>query len=233
MKGRVLVVDDEESIRRLVAFNLEKDGYQVDTARDGEEALQGLALRPPDLLILDLMLPGVDGVEVFRRLRQQGLDVPVIMLTARDEEVDRVVGLELGADDYVTKPFSLRELVARVNAVLRRHRGYSDQKDSAIRLRQGELVVEPRCYRVRRRGQLVSLTPREFELLLYLAQHPGRVMSRDHLLDVLWGFTFVGDTRIVDVHISNLREKVEDDPRHPKLIKTVRGVGYKLEDDER
>ena len=228
MASRILVVDDEESISKLVAYNLQQAGFEVETADTGTRALEMLQEQPrPDLIVLDLMLPGIGGMELCQRLRKEGILTPIIMLTAKDDEVDRILGLEMGADDYVTKPFSPRELVARVKAVLRRANDEGGGAEEGV-FHCGEIVVDVNRYEVTIRGEHVDLTPREFELLHYLAKHMGRVMSRDTLLDKVWGYEFAGDTRIVDVHISHLRDKLERDPKQPDYIKTVRGVGYKL-----
>lgn len=227
MSQKILVVDDEKSIVRLVTFNLEKEGYTTLKAYDGEEALDLMRREKPDLVLLDIMLPKIDGFDVCRRIRQEGMQVAVIMLTAKDQEIDIVLGLELGADDYITKPFSPRELVARVKAVLRR---MAAQEGSAREegMKIGGLVIDSSKYEVTVNGRPVELTPKEFELLDFLARNAGRVMTRDALLNHLWGYTYAGDTRIVDVHISHLREKIEDNPKNPVYIKTVRGVGYKF-----
>lgn len=226
--SRILVVDDEESISKLVEYNLQQAGFEVSTADSGTRAMEILATPPrPDLIVLDLMLPGIGGMELCQRLRKDGVTTPIIMLTAKDDEVDRILGLEMGADDYVTKPFSPRELVARVKAVLRRSGDESGGQEEGV-YHCGEIILDTNRYDVSIRGERVDLTPREFELLHYLAKHMGRVMSRDHLLDKVWGYEFAGDTRIVDVHISHLRDKLERDPKQPEYIKTVRGVGYKL-----
>jgi two-component system alkaline phosphatase synthesis response regulator PhoP len=223
---RVLVVDDEESIRKLVEYNLTQAGYEVTVAEDGLQALDMIHQQHVDMVVLDLMLPGIGGMELCKRLRQQQSKVPIIMLTARGEEIDRVLGLEMGADDYVTKPFSPRELVARVRAVLRRNPEESGEGGGFIEA--GPLRLDPEKYVVTVRGEVVDLTPREFELLHYLLRHMDRVVSRDQLLDRVWGYEYAGDTRLVDVHISHLRDKIESDPKAPQYIKTVRGVGYKF-----
>lgn len=225
--SHILVVDDEESISKLVEYNLQQAGFEVSTANSGTRAYEILQETPrPDLIVLDLMLPGIGGMELCQRLRKEGISTPIIMLTAKEDEVDRILGLEMGADDYVTKPFSPRELVARVKAVLRRANEDSQSEEGVYNC--GEIMLDINRYEVTIRGERVDLTPREFELLHYLAKHMGRVMSRDHLLDKVWGYEFAGDTRIVDVHISHLRDKLERDPKQPEYIKTVRGVGYKL-----
>ena len=227
MAQKILVVDDEKSIVRLVTFNLEKEGFKTLKAYDGEEALQLARDEKPDLVLLDIMLPRVDGLEVCRRIRQENIPVAVIMVTAKDEEIDTVLGLELGADDYITKPFSPRELLARVKAVLRRT---NTKVENASResINIGDLVIDSSRYEVHVKNQPVELTPKEFELLDFLARNMGRVMTRDVLLNHLWGYTYAGDTRIVDVHVSHLREKIEENPKRPAYIKTVRGVGYKF-----
>ncbi len=227
MAQKILVVDDEKSIVRLVTFNLEKEGFKTLKAYDGEEALQLARDEKPDLVLLDIMLPRVDGLEVCRRIRQENIPVAVIMVTAKDEEIDTVLGLELGADDYITKPFSPRELLARVKAVLRRTNTKVENasRESII---IGDLVIDSSRYEVNVKNQPVELTPKEFELLDFLARNMGRVMTRDVLLNHLWGYTYAGDTRIVDVHVSHLREKIEENPKRPAYIKTVRGVGYKF-----
>jgi two-component system alkaline phosphatase synthesis response regulator PhoP len=227
---RILVVEDEANIVNLVRAYLERDGFAVDTATDGRAALHHARTTRPQLIVLDLMLPGMDGQEVCRRLRQES-DVYILMLTAKSEEADRIVGLELGADDYLTKPFSPRELVARVKAVLRRSRpGASTLPDSD----RGIIDAPPLCIdlarrRVTKRGAPVDLTALEFDLLRALAGSPGIVYSRAQLLQRVWGYDFLGDERVVDVHIGLLRKKIEDDPSEPELLKTVRGVGYKFD----
>ncbi|MCG5037061.1 response regulator YycF [Lactiplantibacillus plantarum] len=215
-------------------FNLTKEGYEVHVAADGEEALQKVDEVHPDLILLDLMLPKMDGLEVARQVRKN-YDMPIIMVTAKDSELDKVLGLELGADDYVTKPFSNRELVARVKANLRRQGAPSAQpaeveENSDIEI--GDLVIHPEAYMVSKRGENIELTHREFELLHYLAQHIGQVMTREHLLQTVWGYDYFGDVRTVDVTVRRLREKVEDNPSHPKWLVTRRGVGYYLRNPE-
>ena len=231
MPHKVLVVDDEKSILRLITFNLEKEGFQTIVANAGNEALAKINAEQPDLVILDLMLPGLDGLEVCRRVRQEGLPVAVIMLTAKDQEIDRVLGLELGADDYITKPFSPRELVARVKAVLRRTSARQEISQPGGRLKIGPLTIDAERYEVKVGGKQVELTPKEFELLEFLARNAGKVMTRDVLLNSIWDYTYDGDTRIVDVHVSHLREKIEANPKNPVYIKTVRGVGYKFKEN--
>ncbi len=228
MAERVLVVDDEESIRTLVEYNLRQAGYDVLVAEDGQTALSIVSQRGVDLLVLDLMLPGLNGLELCKRLRQEQSQIPIIMLTARGEEIDRVLGLEMGADDYVTKPFSPRELVARVRAVLRRKVDEMAPATGDAAFVVGDVRLDPERYELTVRGEVIELTPREFELLHYLLKNLDRVVSCDQLLDRVWGYEYAGDTRLVDVHISHLRDKIEDDPRAPRYIKTVRGVGYKF-----
>ncbi|BCJ87857.1 response regulator transcription factor [Effusibacillus dendaii] len=227
---RILIVEDEESIRKLVQYNLVQAGYEILEADNGLTAIEMVKTERPDLVILDVMLPGLNGVEVCQQMRRQGLSTPIIMLTARDDEVDRILGLEMGADDYVTKPFSPRELAARVKAVLRR--SGDDAADTAGVYQCGDISVDINKYEVTIRGEKVDLTPREFELLHYLMKNRGRVLARDQLLDKVWGYEFAGDTRIVDVHISHLRDKLEKEPKNPRYIKTIRGVGYKLVEGE-
>ncbi|WP_445623949.1 response regulator YycF [Lacticaseibacillus paracasei] len=231
MAKKILVVDDEKPISDIVKFNLDKEGYDVVTAYDGEEALKKVEAESPDLILLDLMLPKIDGLEVARQIRKEH-DTPIIMLTAKDSEIDKVLGLELGADDYVTKPFSNRELVARVKANLRRTASSdaaSNEEDEANKeLEVGDLTIHPDAYTVSKRGENIELTHREFELLHYLARHLGQVMTREHLLQTVWGYDYFGDVRTVDVTVRRLREKIEDNPSHPEWLVTRRGVGYYL-----
>lgn len=227
MDKKILVVDDEQPIADILQFNLEKEGYQVVVAYDGEEALQKADEEKPDLVLLDLMLPIKDGMEVCKELRKT-YDMPIIMLTAKDSEIDKVLGLELGADDYVTKPFSNRELIARVKANLRRHQQEAEKEDKGNEIAVGALVILPDAYLVTKRGDSIELTHREFELLHYLAKHLGQVMTREHLLQTVWGYDYFGDVRTVDVTVRRLREKVEDNPSRPAWIITRRGVGYYL-----
>lgn len=237
MNKKILVVDDEESIVTLLSYNLERAGYDVVTARDGEEALEKAASEQPDLIVLDLMLPKMDGIEVCKQLRIQKMMFPILMLTAKDDEFDKVLGLELGADDYMTKPFSPREVGARVKAILRRAQqsqpvSMQEEKEEVIadQIKIGELRILPEHYEVYFQEERLELTPKEFELLLYLAKHKGRVLTRDLLLSAVWNYDFAGDTRIVDVHISHLRDKIEKNTKKPTYIKTIRGLGYKLEE---
>ncbi len=234
MSKKILVVDDEQSIATLLKYNLEQSGYSVVTAHDGEEGRDKAIEQSPDLIILDLMLPQMDGIEVCKELRQRKVNTPILMLTAKDDEFDKVLGLELGADDYMTKPFSPREVVARVKAILRRSQAIQESVESTILeptdyKEVGELKVYPEQYEAYFEGELLELTPKEFELLLYLTNNRGRVLTRDQLLSAVWNYDFAGDTRIVDVHISHLREKIESNTKKPIYIKTIRGLGYKLE----
>ncbi|MBU9721151.1 MULTISPECIES: response regulator transcription factor [Bacillaceae] len=232
MSQHVLVVDDEESIITLLQFNLEKEGFIVTTASNGKDALEKGLNNPFDLILLDLMLPEMDGLEVCKRLRENKVTTPIFMLTAKDDEFDKVLGLELGADDYLTKPFSPREVVARVRAILRRTRSrVEDQviENKEVKITIGDVDIYPENYEVFLKGKPLELTPKEFELLLYLANHKGRALARDQLLNAVWNYEFVGDTRIVDVHVSHLRDKIEPNTKKPVYIKTIRGLGYKLE----
>lgn len=231
---KILVVDDEKPISDIVKFNLVKEGYEVFTAYDGEEALEQVEEVRPDLIILDLMLPKIDGLEVCREIRKTH-DMPIIMVTAKDSEIDKVIGLELGADDYVTKPFSNRELIARVKANLRRHTNAKSvvvEEEETNDIEVGALTVHPDAYIVSKRGETIELTHREFELLHYLAKHLGQVMTREHLLQTVWGYDYFGDVRTVDVTVRRLREKIEDSPSHPTWLVTRRGVGYYLRNPE-
>lgn len=226
---KILVVDDEPSIVTLMKFNLEKAGYEVITAEDGRQGLDLSLTEKPDLIVLDLMLPGMDGMDICKSLRQEKVDTPILMLTAKDEEFDKILGLELGADDYMTKPFSPREVVARVKAILRRTQVQQAPDDASSVIKLGALEIHTDTYDVYARGEQLVLTPKEYELLLYLSNHKNKVLSRDQLLNGVWDFHYDGDTRIVDVHISHLREKIEADPKRPAYIRTIRGFGYKLE----
>ena len=234
---KILVVDDEKPISDIIKFNLKKEGYDVYTAYDGEEALQKVEEVNPDLILLDLMLPKIDGLEVAREVRKTH-NMPIIMVTAKDAEIDKVLGLEMGADDYVTKPFSNRELVARVKANLRRQSATmaeaqaaeEESKNNDIEI--GDLVIHPDAYVVSKRGEKIELTHREFELLYYLAKHIGQVMTREHLLQTVWGYDYFGDVRTVDVTVRRLREKIEDNPSRPIWLVTRRGVGYYLRNPE-
>lgn len=232
MSKKILVVDDEKPIADILQFNLKKEGYHVFSAYDGDEALKKVEEIQPDLMLLDIMLPNRDGMEVCREIRKK-YDFPIIMLTAKDSEIDKVLGLELGADDYVTKPFSTRELIARVKANMRRHQ--TIQEDAEVTTNDiiiGPLTIQPDAYLVLKREETIELTHREFELLHYLAKHIGQVMTREHLLQTVWGYDYFGDVRTVDVTIRRLREKIEDNPSHPNWIVTRRGVGYYLRNPE-
>lgn len=232
---KILVVDDEKPISDIIKFNLEKEGYEVVTAFDGEEAIEKVEETNPDLIVLDVMLPKKDGLEVVREVRKTH-SMPIIMVTAKETEIDKVLGLELGADDYVTKPFSNRELVARVKANLRRQTATQTaevQEQDTNELRVGDLVIHPDAYYVTKYGETIELTHREFELLHYLARHAGQVMTREHLLEEVWDFDYLGDVRTVDVTVRRLREKVEDNPSHPNYIITRRGVGYYLRNPDK
>ncbi|MBI3978423.1 MAG: response regulator transcription factor [Chloroflexi bacterium] len=228
--AKVLVVDDEVNLLHSVAYSLRKEGYEVATAADGPSALTTAARERPDVVILDVMLPQMDGFEVCRRLRQTST-VPILMLSAKTDEIDRVVGLEVGADDYLTKPFSMRELLARVRAMLRRaqmiQRASAAAEEPAV-LRVGDLELDPARHQARRDGRPLALKPKEFELLAFLMRHPGRVFPAGELVEQVWGYDFEGDARTVAVHVHGLREKIEDDPSNPRRIETVRGVGYRL-----
>jgi DNA-binding response OmpR family regulator len=227
--ARVLLVDDEPTLVDTIRYNLRRDGYEVQVAGEGNEALRLARVSSPDLVVLDLMLPGLDGLEVCRQLRREST-VPILMLTAKDDEIDKIVGLEVGADDYMTKPFSMRELLARVRAMLRRSRMAQQvtDGDEARAVRSGDLEADPLQRRVVLGEQSLQLKPKEFDLLTYLMQQRGRVLTRDQLLERVWGYTFAGDTRTVDVHIRWLREKIEEDPSTPRRLETVRGVGYRF-----
>ena len=261
----ILIVDDEASILTLLEYNLKQAGYQVSSVDNGSQAYQMISDGTFDFIILDVMLPGMDGMDICRKVRQNGVETPILMLTAKDEEYDKVIGLELGADDYMTKPFSPREVIARIKAIQRRTRargvisprekeethqeavdieleqlrheyeknielgiGNKITKESRL-IRVGDIEIYPEHYEVRVREEKVDITPKEFELLVYMVTRKGRILSREQLLTSIWDFDYVGETRIVDVHISHLREKIEENSRHPKYIKTMRGFGYKFE----
>lgn len=228
MDRLVLIVDDERPIVDILKYNLEKEGYETIEAYDGEQALEMAITRKPDIILLDVMLPKMDGFEVCRKVREKRPNVPILMLTAREEEVDKVLGLELGADDYITKPFSVRELMARVKANLRRvgSEGAQAVSDTANIINAGRIVLNMDRYEVRRDGNVVDLTLREFELLKFLALQPDKVFTREMLLEKVWGYEYYGDVRTVDVTIRRLREKIEDDPSIPNFVVTKRGVGY-------
>jgi DNA-binding response OmpR family regulator len=232
LSASILVAEDQADIRDLIAMNLRSAGYEVTTVADGAAALASQAEQASDLLILDLMMPVVDGLEVCKQLRARGRSTPILMLTAKSTELDRVLGLELGADDYLTKPFSLAELLARVKALLRRadllRASHAQAGNSAHVLRNGELEILPAKRQVRYRGTVIDFTALEFDLLLHFAQHPGHVFSRGQLLDAVWGYTHDGYEHTVTTHINRLRAKLEADPMRPQLILTVRGAGYKM-----
>ncbi len=233
MSDKILVVEDEVALRDTLAYNLEKQGYQVETANDGQSAIEIARKVQPDLMILDIMLPVLDGFEVCRILRQE-MNIPIIMLTAKDEEIDRVIGLEMGADDYVTKPFSMRELMARVKANLRRVRMVRAEIDTEAQMPKevihfGDLTIDLTRREAYKNNQPLSLKPKEFDLLLFLVRHKGQMLSRDLILERVWGWDFNGGSRTVDVHIRWLREKIEADPAQPRRILTVRGSGYRFE----
>ena len=223
--SRVLVVEDEPAVRDALDYSLRGEGFDVDAADDGEAGLRAAQAGDYDVVILDLMLPKMSGTEVCRRLRSESA-VPIIMLTAKGAELDRVLGLEIGADDYVTKPFSMAELIGRIRAILRRRQ--LDRSGATSMLRVGDLELDPIRHEVRIGGEPKRLTPSEFKLLLLLAEDPGRVFSRREIMQHLWDSSYVGDQRACDIHISNLRQKIEDDPGNPGRVETVRGVGYKL-----
>ncbi|HZM20056.1 MAG TPA: response regulator transcription factor [Gaiellaceae bacterium] len=223
--SKVLIVEDEAAVRDALDYSLRGEGFDVDAAPDGEAGLRAALARDYDVVILDLMLPKMSGTEVCRRLRSESA-VPIIMLTAKGAELDRVLGLEIGADDYVTKPFSMAELIGRIRAILRRRQ--LDRSGATSMLRVGDLELDPIRHEVRIGGEPKRLTPSEFKLLLLLAQDPERVFSRREIMQHLWDSSYVGDQRACDIHISNLRQKIEEDPGNPARVETVRGVGYKL-----
>lgn len=226
MDKTVLIVDDEIHIQELIKFNLTKNGFDVITCGDGLEALKIVENEKPDIILLDLMLPGMDGLEVCKKIRRTpGIeDIPIIMITAKGEELDKILGLELGADDYITKPFSVRELVARVKAMLRR----TTMKSQDNNIKFGNTVIDFQKHEVYKDGKRIELTLKEFELLEILIKNKGKVITRDFLLDKIWGYEYVGETRTVDVHVRHLRQKIEDDDKNPVYIQTIRGIGYKF-----
>lgn len=233
MDGTILIVEDEQNINDILAFTFSKEGYKTLSAFDGTKGLDMALSENPDIILLDVMLPGMDGFEVCRKIRDKS-DVPIIMLTAREDEVDKVLGLELGADDYITKPYSVRELTARVKANLRRS-AFSSESNSAAAdagaedkntISSGELTINVERYEVTKKGDIIDITLREFELLKFLAMQPDKIFSREKLLENVWGYEYYGDVRTVDVTVRRLREKIEDDPSMPKYIITKRGVGY-------
>jgi len=235
MPETILVVEDEPALRDTLAYNLKKDGFTVEAVGDGRSALESARRLKPDLIVLDLMLPEIDGFEVCRILRKEMI-TPILMLTARDDEIDRVVGLEVGADDYLTKPFSMRELMARVKAQMRRSRllreelGKSNEtQKQQEKLKFGNLIVNLTRREVTLHDEPLALKPQEYELLVFFAEHKGQMLSREFVLERVWGWDFIGDSRTVDVHVRWLRQKIEEDPSNPKRIVTVRGGGYRFE----
>jgi DNA-binding response OmpR family regulator len=237
MAEKILVVDDEKALQETLAYNLVRQGYEVEISGDGPSALEAARTFKPDLILLDVMLPGIDGFELCRILRQD-MNTPVLMLTARDDEIDRVVGLEVGADDYMTKPFSMRELLARVKAMLRRVRlireevksnAVAEEKTTPAPMLYGNLNIDLMRREATLDGHVLTLKPKEFELLIYIARHKGQVLTREAILEQVWGWNYFGDSRTVDVHMRWLREKIEIDPSHPVRIVTLRGAGYRFE----
>lgn len=239
---KVLVVDDEESILTLLTFNLKKEGYEVANTMDGKEGYELALQNDYDFIILDLMLPSMNGMDICQSLRREKIDTPILMLTAKDDELEKIIGLELGADDYMTKPFSPREVLARMKAILRRMKLSQDKhsereieedgkgrQTSDKKIVAGDLLIFPDRYEVYLKQSKLELTPKEFELLVYMIKRTNRILSREQLLNAIWNFDYAGETRIVDVHISHLREKLEEDTKNPRYIKTVRGFGYKFE----
>jgi DNA-binding response OmpR family regulator len=234
--AKLLIIEDEKVLRETLAYNLVAQGFTVETAENGLKAIEIFETSELDLLILDIMLPGIDGFEVCRRVRQKS-NVPILMLTARDEEIDRVVGLEVGADDYMGKPFSMRELIARVRAMLRRTellrqelKTVAPESQPRDSLKFGNLIIDLDRREVRLNAKIIELKPKEFELLLYMAQNHGRALPRERILEQVWGWNFIGESRTVDVHIRWLRQKIELDPSQPKRLVTVRGSGYRFEE---
>ena len=227
-KKKILAVDDESSILDLLKFNIEKEGFTFVSASDGEEGLQKVISETPDLVLLDVMLPKIDGLTVCRKIRQEGINIPVIMLSARSEEIDKILGLEIGADDYITKPFSTRELIARIKANLRKsEQDGSTGFNKGNKITVGSLTLALDKFEVNVRGQVITdLTRREFEVLKFLAQKPGQVVTRESLLEKVWGYEYYGDIRTVDVTVRRIREKIEKNTANPKILVTKRGVGY-------
>ncbi|HLR92752.1 MAG TPA: response regulator transcription factor [Atopostipes sp.] len=229
---KVLIIEDEQSILKLLTYNLEQEGYAVESSMDGQEGLEMALKNTYDMILLDLMLPNKNGMDICREIRQEKNEVPIIMLTAKDTEIDKILGLEIGADDYITKPFSPREVIARMKAIFRRYKQTEttttngDEEEVIV---VGDIEIFPDKYEVNVRGEAIELTPKEFDLLLYLARRTGRILSREQLLNAIWNYDFAGETRIVDVHVSHLREKIEVDTKKPEYIITARGFGYKLE----
>lgn len=234
MNDRILVIEDESNIQELIKYNLEKNGYKVMLADNGTAGLNEALTNVPDLILLDLMLPGLDGLEVCKRLRadKRTRKVPIFMLTARGEELDKVLGLELGADDYITKPFSIKELIARIRAALRRVEEDRDEKSPVVEgnklIRVKDIEIDSDKYEVKKNGEKLSLTLKEFELLKILIENRGKVLTRDFLLDKIWGYDYAGETRTVDVHIRHVRQKLKDEEGSNPLVETIRGVGYRF-----
>lgn len=224
--GKILIVDDEKNIVDIIAYNLKKEGFEPIVAHDGEAGLSLALSEDPELIILDIMMPRLDGFEVCQRIRRQNIEVPIIMLTARVEEVDKVLGFDLGADDYVTKPFGVKELISRVKANLRRRGVQSSTSEKSAVLTFGDLTINPYLYEVKRDGEPIELTRREFELVKYMATQNDQVFSRENLLENVWGYEYLGDVRTVDVTIRRLRTKLEVNPNEPQYVLTKRGVGY-------
>lgn len=227
--SKILVVEDDPNLLETLRYNLQKEGYQIVLAVDGQQALETARREKPDLVILDLMLPELSGLEVCRILRKE-MTVPILMLTARTEEMDKILGLEIGADDYVTKPFSMRELIARIHALFRRSaiQESADAGEKGV-IRFGNIEIDASRHRIELDGEPLELTPKEYDLLVFLARNKGFVFNREQLLEKVWGYDYAGDTRTVDVHIRWLRQKIEADPHHPRFLITIRGTGYKLE----
>jgi DNA-binding response OmpR family regulator len=228
MPTKILVIEDEPALVETIGYNLRREGYEVVSERDGVNGLQTAQTQSPDLVVLDVMLPRMDGLDVCRQLRRTS-NVPIIMLTARNSETDKIVGLELGADDYVTKPFSMKELMARIKAMLRRNQAPSSKLQAPSSI--GMFTLDEARHEIRKREEPLSLTPLEYNLLSFLLKHHGQTCSRDALLENVWGYDYAGDTRTVDVHMRSLREKIEDEPSAPRYLLTVRGVGYRLDVD--
>ncbi|NTW70617.1 MAG: response regulator transcription factor [Eubacteriaceae bacterium] len=230
MKNKILIVEDEVNILELIKFNLEKNGYDVYGVHDGNLAQEAILKERPSLVILDLMLPNKDGLTILREIREtkEIKNTPVIILTARETEFDKVLGLDFGADDYLTKPFSIKELIARIKAILRRLKEVETESDNIIKLDDMEVYQD--AFKVYKRGELLNLTLKEYELLLLLVKNKGKVLNRNYLLDTIWGYDYIGETRTVDVHIRHLRQKIEEDDTNPVYIETVRGVGYRFKD---
>lgn len=234
MSKKILLVEDEKSIADSVIYNLKAEGYKVTHVDEGPIALDVFNEEHFDLVILDIMLPEISGIEILKSIRKNS-EIPVIMVTARDEEIDKVTGLELGADDYITKPFSVKELISRIKAVLRRTEQDRFTPRNPVtdteKITVGSIEISPLRYEVRVNGNLIDLRPREFELLFYLCENAGNLVSRDELFDQVWGYSFVGSSKTLDVHIQRIRERIEEDPKNPKILTTVRGMGYKLIDE--